>query len=506
LVNLCLLLDMAVDGFGDRTVLGPIGSGLTPARVRELSVGGSRMIIESGAEAVVYLGPNGPLFPIALFSAARAGVPLVPVNYRLGTEQLDRLLASHQNAIGLAGPEQVGRLRAAGLRSFLRSDWLARIAELAGDAELTGEDGDPVEPPGPAVIIYTSGTTAAPKGVLIRHENLAAYVFATVAFAGAQESETALVSVPPYHIAAVANVITNLYAGRRAIVLEQFTAVEWLNVVREERITNALVVPTMLARILDAPGEQLDVPSLRVLAYGGAPMPAHVVERALQRWPHVDFVNAYGLTETSSTIAVLGPQDHRAAIISDDPKIRARLGSVGVIVPGMALQIRDEVGDEVAPGGTGRVWVRGDQVSAQYAGRDRELDSGGWFDTRDLGYLDEDGYLFLGGRADDTIIRGAENIAPAEIEDVLLAHQDVDDAVVVGIPDAEWGQRIEAAVVLRTGATARPADLREHVRTHLRGSKTPDRIAIWDELPRTETGKLIRRRAAERITAEANGQ
>jgi acyl-CoA synthetase (AMP-forming)/AMP-acid ligase II len=489
---------MAVDGFGDRTVLGGLDSGLTPARIRELSISGARMILESGADAVVYLGPNGPLFPIALFSAARAGVPLVPVNYRLGTEQLDRLLASHQNAIGLAGPQQLDRLRAAGLRSFLGSDWLAGIAGLAGGG------GEPVEAPGAALIIYTSGTTAAPKGVLLRHENLAAYVFSTVAFAGAEETETALVSVPPYHIAAVANVLTNLYAGRRAVVLEQFTAAEWLNAVREERITNALVVPTMLARILDAPDEQLHVPSLRVLAYGGAPMPARVVERALRRWPHVDFVNAYGLTETSSTIAVLGPQDHRAAITSEDPKIRARLGSVGTVVPGVELQLRDEAG-EVAPGGTGRVWVRGDQVSAQYAGRGPELENGGWFDTRDLGYLDEDGYLFLGGRADDTIIRGAENIAPAEIEDVLLAHPDVDDAVVVGIPDTEWGQRLEAAVVLHPGATAGPAELREHVRTRLRGSKTPDQIAIWDELPRTETGKLIRRQAAERIIAEAEG-
>jgi acyl-CoA synthetase (AMP-forming)/AMP-acid ligase II len=155
----------------------------------------------------------------------------------------------------------------------------------------------------------------------------------------------------------------------------------------------------------------------------------------VRSWPHVDFVNAYGLTETSSTIAVPGPDDHRTAIAGDDPVVRARLSSAGQVVPSIELQIRDE-----------------------------------------------------------------EGIAPAEIEDSLLAHPDVVDAVVVGIPDEEWGHHIEAAVVLRAGATASGDSLREHVRSCLRGSKTPDRILIWDELPRTETGKLVRREAVARIT------
>jgi acyl-CoA synthetase (AMP-forming)/AMP-acid ligase II len=247
------------------------------------------------------------------------------------------------------------------------------------------------------------------------------------------------------------------------------------------------------------------VPSLRALAYGGAPMPAAVIERALRRWPDVDFVNAYGLTETSSTIAVLGPDDHRAALASDDPAVRARLSSAGRPVPGLELVIRDASGGALPAGAAGRIWVRGDQVSGEYAGSGTAVDATGWFDTRDEGYLDEDGYLFIGGRADDTIIRGAENIAPAEIEDVLLAHPAVADAVVVGIPDEEWGQRIEAAVVLRGAAAVDQEQLRAHVRGKLRGSRTPDRIAIWAEIPRTETGKLVRRQALARLTSEPAG-
>ena len=313
-----------------------------------------------------------------------------------------------------------------------------------------------------AVVIYTSGTTSEPKGVLLRHENLVSYVLGSVEFASAGETEAALVSVPPYHIAAVANVITNLYAGRRTLVLEAFTPGQWLRTVREEEVTGAMVVPTMLARIIDC-GEDQSVPSLRSLSYGGAPMPAALIERALREWPRVGFVNAYGLTETSSTVALLGPDDHRAALDSPDPAVRARLSSVGRPLPGIELEIRGPGGEVLGAGQPGRICVRGAQVSAEYAGLGRALDERGFFDTRDDGYLDEDGYLFISGRTDDTIIRGAENIAPAEIEDVLLRHPAVLDAVVFGVPDPEWGQRIEAAVVARArgrGRRGRAARLR----------------------------------------------
>jgi acyl-CoA synthetase (AMP-forming)/AMP-acid ligase II len=490
-MNLGLLLDMAADGFGERVVVGTRAGGLTAADLRARSLAGAAAIRAAGADAVVYLAVNGPAFPVALFAAARAGVPLVPINYRLGAEQLRAVLANHPKALGIAGTaSDAATLRAAGLSTRTPDEWLA-LDPVAEDEEFV--DGE-----SPAVIIYTSGSTAAPKGVVLRHANLVSYVLGSVEFEGAGAEEAALISVPPYHIAAVANAITNLYAGRRALVLEQFTPQQWIDLVRTEQITNALVVPTMLKRILDLDTD-LAVPSLRVLAYGGAPMPLPVIEKALRTWAHVDFVNAYGLTETSSTIALLGPQDHRAAVASDDPAVRARLCSAGTVVPSIELEIRDASGAAAPASVKGRIWVRGAQVSAEYLGSGAALDDRGFFDTRDEGYLDEAGYLFIGGRADDTIIRGAENIAPAEIESVLLAHPAVADAVVVGLPDEEWGQCIEAVVVLQGPAQPDEDELREHVRATLRGSKTPDRIWFWDELPRTETGKLVRRNVVSRI-------
>ena len=328
-----------------------------------------------------------------------------------------------------------------------------RRPRRGGDGDEAGEE-NPV-----AVVIYTSGTTSEPKGVLLRHQNLVSYVLGSVEFASAGETEAALVSVPPYHIAAVANVITNLYAGRRALVLEAFTPGEWLRVVREEEVTSAMVVPTMLARIIECEGDR-SVPSLRALSYGGAPMPAALIERALREWARVDFVNAYGLTETSSTVALLGPEDHRAAWNRGTRRCGRGCPRSASRCPGRT-EIRGPGGKVLGAGQACRICVRGDQVSAEYAGVGRAVDDRGFFDTRDDGYLDEEGYLFVSGRADDTIIRGAENIAPAEIEDVLLRHPAVLDAAVFGVPDQEWGQRIEAAVVPRPEADIDPAELRD---------------------------------------------
>jgi acyl-CoA synthetase (AMP-forming)/AMP-acid ligase II len=487
-VRLTLLLDMATDGFGDRVLAGRRIGGMTAAELARRSHSGAALLRQQAASALIYLDVNGPAFPVSLFAAARAGTPLIPLNYRLGQRQLDALLARHPQALGISAPGALAHFERAGLDAMTADAWLEQTR--AGHREV-GDAADGEANP-VAVVIYTSGTTSEPKGVLLRHENLVSYVLGSVEFASAEETEAALVSVPPYHIAAVANVITNLYAGRRTLVLDAFTPGEWLRTVREEEVTSAMVVPTMLARIIDSE-EDRSVPTLRSLSYGGAAMPAALIERALGEWTGVGFVNAYGLTETSSTVALLSPEDHRAAVESDDPAVRARLSSVGNPLPGIELEIRGPGGEVLGSGQSGRICVRGDQVSAEYAGLGRAVDDRGFFDTADLGYLDADGYLFVSGRSDDTIIRGAENIAPAEVEDVLLRHPAVLDVVVFGVPDQEWGQRVEAAVVPRPEAAVDPGELRTFAMQALRSSKAPDRFWLLDALPRTETGKLLRR-------------
>ena len=222
-------------------------------------------------------------------------------------------------------------------------------------------------------------------------------------------------------------------------------------------------------------------------------MPLPVIERALELFPTVEFTNAYGLTETSSTIALLGPEEHRKAAASGDAAVRRRLASVGRALPGVEIDVRDEEGKPLAPGAPGEVYARGPQVSGEYLGRASQLGPQGWLATRDGGFLDEEGYLFLQGRIDDVIVRGGENLSPGEIEDVLLEHPSVAECAVVGIADIEWGEAVAAVVVLAEGAGAAEDELRAWVRERLRSSRVPSRVVFRRELPYNETGKLLRR-------------
>lgn len=213
----------------------------------------------------------------------------------------------------------------------------------------------------------------------------------------------------------------------------------------------------------------------------------------------VDFVNAYGLTETSSTIAILGPQDHRDSVACEDDAVRARLGSVGRPLPALEVSIRDPLGDPVPTGERSEVWVRGEQVSGEHLGRGTES-TDGWFATRDSGHFDEAGFLFVHGRLDDVIVRGGENLSPGEIEAVLLQHPGVREAAVVGIPDPDWGERVVAAVVPVANGEVTEDELKAFVRERLRSTRTPEVIDLREALPYTETGKLLRRTLRQELS------
>ncbi len=499
-MNLLLLLDMVVAGRGDEVAVQAGEDRLTGGEL--LAGAWAAAEVVAGASALAYVGTNGLAFPIGLFAAAAAGVPFVPLNYRLSDDQLHDLLAPLGDTLVVADGPVGAALAARGHRVLDAASFVA-TARAAGAGGAVGEV--PGDGESPAVLLYTSGTTAAPKAAVLRHRHLTSYVIGTVEFAGAGPDEAVLVSVPPYHVAGLANLLSNLYLGRRIVYLSQFEAAAWVAAVRREGITHAMVVPTMLARICDVlDAEDAGLPTLRALSYGGARTPAPVLQRVMARLPDVGLTNAYGLTETSSTIAVLGPDDHRAAR-DGDPAAIARLASAGRVLPTVEVEIRGPLGELQAPGDPGEVWVRGEQVSGEYAGREAPLDGEGWFPTRDRGWLDTDGYLFIEGRSDDTIIRGGENIAPAEIEEVLLRHPDVAQCAVVGLPDDEWGQRIAAVVVPRPGATVEAADIQAFARRSLRGSKTPEVVSIAEALPFTETGKLLRRVVQADLLATGRG-
>jgi acyl-CoA synthetase (AMP-forming)/AMP-acid ligase II len=497
-MNLMMLLEMAAAGMGERVAVQCEGERFTHA---ELFAGAGRLarrIRASGAERVSVLDVSSPAVPLALFASAWAGKPFVPINYRLTGAEVDALIervkpvllvTDRERAKSLAGRE--------GVELVVREDFVAAAREPVDPPEADWS----MEAEDVAIWLFTSGTTGAPKAALLRHRHLVSYILGSVEYMSAAEDDAALVSVPPYHVAGMAALLSSIYSGRRMVQLPSFSPEAWLALAERERISNAFVVPTMLARVV----EQLETrgakapATLRSLAYGGGKMPQPVIERAMRLFEQTDFTNAYGLTETSSTLTVLGPADHREAHGSDEPGVRRRLSSVGKPLPGVELEIRDAEGKPVGPGERGEICVRGEQVSGEYLGRASRVGADGWFPTNDGGFIDEGGYLFVEGRIDDVIVRGGENLSPGEIEDVLLEHPAVADVAVVGVPDVEWGEGVAAAVVLKEGASASAAELQEWVKKHLRSSRVPQLVRFEPELPYNETGKLLRRKVRDSL-------
>ncbi|ETW22151.1 class I adenylate-forming enzyme family protein [Mycobacterium gastri] len=497
-MSVSLLLEMAASSNPDRTAVVSEELRLTTQQLSDLADGGARVLAASNARHVVYVGTGGAMLPLLIFAAARAGLPFTPINYRLSADAIQTLIRRLPEPLVIADDRYRGML--GDTRSMSSDEFLA----LARSVEPAADIPEYTDPDSVAIVLFTSGTTSQPKAVELTHNNLTSYVTGTVEFDSADPGDAALICVPPYHIAGVGAALSNLYAGRKMVYLTDFDAQDWVRLANAERVTTATVVPTMLDRIVAVleTGEH-KLPTLRNLAYGGSKVGLRLVRRALELLPDVGLVNAYGLTETSSTIAVLTPDDHRMALSASDAAVARRLGSVGRPVPGIEVQIRGEDGTVLGPGQTGELFVRGEQVSGRYTGIGSVLDDNGWFPTKDIAMLDEDGYLFIGGRSDDTIIRGGENISPAELEEVLIEHPQVRDVAVVGVDDPHWGQAIVAVVVPSARADPDPQELRDYVRNSLRGSRTPDRVVFRDELPTTATGKVLRRQIIEELAGAA---
>ncbi len=496
-MNIMMLLEMAASGCPERIAFVDPEMDVSISYQELFDAAGNMAAILRGSDAgrLAMLDISNIGIPIGLFASGWAGIPYVPLNYRLTDPEIDSLIDRITPAYLVTEPERVAGFRdREGVQVSSRTDFV-------GQARVSGEAPDPwsMDPEDTAVLLFTSGTTGAPKAAVLRQKHLVSYILGSVEFMGADEEEAALVCVPPYHIAGIAAVLSSVYSGRRVVQLANFSAEKWVQIARDERITTAFVVPTMLSRIVEEldGGKNADMPHLQSLSYGGGKMPLSVIQRAMELFPGTDFTNAYGLTETSSTITVLGPDEHRLAAASDEESIRRRLVSVGVPLPGIELEIRDEEGSVQPVGERGEIYVRGEQVSGEYEGRGSVVDNDGWFPTRDAGFVDAEGFLFIDGRADDVIVRGGENMSPGEIEDVLLEHPAVSDVAVVGMPSEEWGEAVVAAVVIADEVMAE--ELQEWVKEHMRSSRVPERIEFWDELPYNETGKLLRRVVKERL-------
>jgi acyl-CoA synthetase (AMP-forming)/AMP-acid ligase II len=449
-MNLMMLLEMAASGFPDRVALtcgdqsltyGELfaaagAAGRRAARVRGDARGRARRVEPGAAGGAVRERVGGRAVRAAQLPAHRRGArPLI--------EQITpcHLVTDAERAAQLGSR--------AGVTASSREDYLARVRGSASarpsgtwiprrSRSSCSRAARPARRRPPCCVTSTS----------------VSYILSSVEFGSAAEDAAGLVCVPALSHRGHGAIASSIYSGRRIVQLASFDADAWIDLVARERVTNAFVVPTMLARITEALEERggVDLPSLAALSYGGGKMPLPVIERAMKLFPPTtDFTNAYGLTETSSTLTVLGPDDHRAAAASADPEVRRRLASVGARCRASRSRSATRTARRSGPACAARSSVRGEQVSGEYLGKGTRVGGDGFFPTRDGGWLDSDGYLFLEGRIDDIIVRGGENMSPGEIEEVLLEHDAVADCAVVGVPDEQWGEAVAAAIVTAPG-------------------------------------------------------
>lgn len=449
-------------------------------------------------DRIAVFNTNCPEHPFVLFAAAKLGAVYSPMNYRLKGEELSHVFTDCEPSVALVGKRYAEQVKAgaAGIDAVKRT---LIIDAAPGEPDslrdfLHGADGSPPQAGVPdeatALLLYTSGTTGAAKGVMHSHANVIRRINARrTAFDDESLEKASLLAVPVFHVTGIQVMIKTAASGGTLVIMPQFRVEDFLQMIEAEKVMMAVVVPTMLAQVVECPDlSKFDLSSLKVLIYGGSAISPDLVRAAMRKLPCM-FSQGYGLTEVGVTW--LPPGDH-----SLDPPAGRRdpLESVGRAIPGIEIAIVDENGNRLPPGQTGDIIVRGGDLMDGYWRLEEETARAvrdGWFNTGDSGYLDEEGFLFMAGRKKDIIIRGGENIAPIEVENVLMSHPGVAEAGVFGIPDAKWGEIVAAAVVLAPTGQATAEELTEFCRERMASYKKPERIFFTKRLPRNASGKLL---------------
>ncbi|HXZ93155.1 MAG TPA: long-chain-fatty-acid--CoA ligase, partial [Burkholderiales bacterium] len=438
-------------------------------------------------------------------AANKVGAVCMPVNWRLAPAELEyvlnngkaRLLMADAAFAPAAQKVPVRSLQhalateqaAGGLRTF--ADWRAGFAAR--------DPGLPIDEDDTALQLYSSGTTGLPKGVELTHRNIAASMIEATpqAISYRGPPDVFLNVLPTYHIAGTGVALLTVSTGGYSVMVPDFDPVKVLASIAEHRVTHTFLVPAMLQFMLHVPGiGKGDYSSLKTISYGASPITEKVLTGAMRTFG-CDFVQVYGLTETTGAVTFLPPEDHDP----DGPK-KDLLRSAGRPMLNVEIRIVDPAsGQDAADGAIGEVWIRTPQNMKGYwenarATRDafvaRGPDGMGWFRSGDAGYL-RDGYLFLHDRIKDMIVSGGENIYPAEVENVLMQHPAVADGAVIGVPDEQWGEAVKACVVLKPGVQATQGEIVDFMRARIAHYKCPRSVDFLEAIPRNPTGKILKR-------------
>jgi long-chain acyl-CoA synthetase len=468
-------------------------------------------------DRVAFLDRNGLAYFEVLFGGALAGAVNVAVNWRLSPPEMAAVIDDSRATILVVHPEFVPCLAAmeSGLPAVRRIVVLGEAkadADNGGASDLARRVGyedwlgacDPVDPgyvgedDDVSLQLYTSGTTGLPKGVMLANRNIATMIELAGADAfGIDEHTVSLVAMPLFHIGGSGWALTAMSRGGTSVILRDMDPAELIRLVERERITAAFVVPAVLMLLLATPGiEKADLSSLDTIFYGASPIAEEVLVRCMAVIG-CRFSQVYGMTETSGAIVRLDHEDH-----DPDGARRHLLRAAGKALPGVGIRIVDpDTGDDVPTGTVGEIWTRSAFNMLGYWDKPQEtadtILEGGWLRTGDAGYLDDEGYLFLHDRIKDMIVSGAENIYPAEVENVLLGLPGVADAAVIGVPDDTWGETVKAMVVRAPGADITADSVIALCRQRLAHYKCPTSVDFVETLPRNPSGKILKRELRE---------
>ncbi len=449
-------------------------------------------------DRLTILSENTHKYIEVYFAAAKAGMSVTPLNFRLSDKELVHIVNDSEARVFIAGDGY--EARSLGLKSELENikSWVA--LDSPHDGYLYYEDllkEAPTEDPflqvgedEMAILMYTGGTTGLPKGVMLSHRNLLTSSYGFIISCCFTRHDTECFVLPLFHIS-LWPALCVLMVGGTVVVIRRPELEEIVRLIQDEKCTHINLVPTILGWILNLPNlNEFDLSSLRLITYAGSPIAPEVLKNAILKFGNI-FAQAYGLTEAAPLVSYLAEEDH----VLEGRKAKL-LTSAGKEGPHGEARVFDANNVPVKPGEIGEIVARGKHVMMGYWKNPeltREALKGGWLHTGDVGTVDEEGYIYLLDRKADMIVTGGENVYPKETEDVLYEHPSVQECAVVSAPDKRWGERVQATVVLKAGHAADEEELINHCKAKLAGYKCPKTIEFWEELPKTPVGKILRR-------------
>lgn len=504
-MNLSQLLTENVSRTGEYPLVRFKGNSITNAdldlAVNRAAAGLVELGVKPGDRVALVMG-NSPEMIVSMFACFRLGAWAMPVVLSLKPSELERVLADARPTTIIAhrlfSETIIGPVRNTGSINYrimvgrgpAPEGWIQWENWVVGQpAEFETRDCEPEEI---ALLLYTSGTTGDPKGVMLSHMNLYSNAVNSARSQDLTEGEVMLMVLPLNHSFGITTWLASLVYAMKVVLLPRFDTVEMLEAIQSHKVESAAMVPTMLAFILETPGrEKYGLESLKRIVVGGAPLQLRLRERFEEAYPHVQILEAYGLTEASPGVTVTRP----------DLPIRAR--SVGQSVVNQEICIMSQEGKSLAAGQVGEVCTRGSHVMMGYYNRPKDTAAvikDGWLHTGDAGYLDEDGYLYLTERIKDLIIRGGENVYPSDVERVIRDHPEVAEVAVVAVPDEVYGEEIAAVVVRKKGSQVSGPEIIDYCKERLAPFQVPKQIFFSPILPRTPMGKIRKKDLRDQFT------